>query len=361
MGLSVVVASAIIFSGLITVLIISYGSIDDGLKKVKEATNEKYERELEMERTDIKINNATVNSEGDLYLNVTNIGEVVLNSSKYKIDVIFNGNIVTKFIDVEKMQLNGGKKNFVWTPGSVLRIVINSVAPPNAKGKVVVITENGIKAFAEVGDNEKPILGIDMSDKTAKTNGKANFSIQVWDNFGVDKVALTYKFEGGSENTIEMKRKANNIWNASINIPIDSDKNILYHIDAKDEAGNVAREPDEGEKIILVYDFIFPEAVDGSGDFTVNNGTSFVIYANFTDNIDVASAKIYHKRNGTDSWIGNLMSEGNEGKFSIDNSTMHINTKDDTTDYFYFVVAYDKNGNSAQYPVAGGSYKIEVI
>ncbi len=360
LGLSVIVASAIIFSGLITVLLISYGSLDEGLEKIREATDDRYERGLEEERTNIKIMNASINSESDLYINVTNNGETVLNSSKFKIDVVYEGDIVTEKISENEMLINGGINSLVWTPGSILRIVADNVDTPNSIGKVVVITENGIKAFSKTGDNEKPIFSADMSDKTAETDSTANFLIQVWDNIGVDTVTLTYNFEGDPETDLVMNKNANNLWDTNIDIPINSDKNIYYHITAKDEQGNEVREPSNGEKIVKVYDTISPISDDGSGDFTINNGTSFTIYANFTDNIDVTTAKIFHKRNNTDSWVGNLMTEGIEGKFNIDNSTMNIDTKDDTTDYFYFVIAYDDNGNSVQYPVTCGSYKIVV-
>lgn len=358
LGLSVVVATAIIFSGLLTIVIISYGSIDEGLETLKEASDERYERELEKERTKIEINNATIIN-NKLYINVTNTGDTTLNSSKYKIDIIFNGNIITNDAIENEMRINEGPNNLVWTPGSVLRIVVD-VSSLQDTGKIVVITGNGIKAFSEVGDYEKPTLGIDLSDKTGETNSMVDFSIQAWDNVGVDRVILTYRFEGSSENNIQMNKNPNNVWSRNINIPINSNRNIFYHIIVQDEQGNQVREPENGEKIILIHDPIAPTSDGGSGDFSINNGTSFTIYANFSDNIDVTSAKIYHKRNNTGSWIGNEMIKGTDNDFTIDNSTMNINTTFDTTDYFYFVIAYDDNGNSVQYPATGGSFKIEV-
>ena len=358
LGLSVVVASAIIFSGLITTIIISYDSLNNGLEALKEATDDRYERGLNTERTDIKILNSSVDSNGNLFINVTNSGETVLNSSKYKIDVVYNGVIVTN--DISETRINENPNNFLWTPGSILGIEIPVIAPPFDKGKVVVITDNGIQAFAETGDSEKPTLGVDLSDRNAESGEIVDFSIQVWDNIGIDEVVLTYRYETSGETNNNMIRDSNNLWNYNFTIPSNSDENIFYYITAVDEQGNEVREPTNGEKIIFVTDSISPIFESGSGDFTINNGTSFTIYANFTDNIDVNNAKIYHKRNNTDSWVGHEMAEGVDGEFSINDSTMNINTSGDDTDYNYYIIAYDNNGNGVQSPLTGGSFKIEV-
>jgi len=91
----------------------------------------------------------------------------------------------------------------------------------------------------------------------------------------------------------------------------------------------------------------------GSGDFTATTGEMFTIRANFVDNIKVGYAQVFIRMKAIDTnfpdGVDMKVSKSEPGKFSISNIDLGINTTVNDSDYEYYVVCYDINGNDFTY------------
>jgi predicted transcriptional regulator len=138
--------------------------------------------------------------------------------------------------------------------------------------------------------------------------------------------------------------------------------------DAKDNIKNYSN-PSNSPWDIFVKDNDNPKIIEGSGNSIVTTGDHFIIYANFTDNIEVTTAKIFIKKiNEPDSgWVGIDMTELSKNSFSIDYEDLKQNSelKMDTNiglDYQYYILACDYANNICNYTRTNGkSWIIHVI
>jgi hypothetical protein len=91
----------------------------------------------------------------------------------------------------------------------------------------------------------------------------------------------------------------------------------------------------------------------GSGDFTATTGEMFTIRANFIDNIKVGYAEVFIRMKSIDTnfpdGVNMRESSSEPGKFSISNIDLGINTTVNDSDYEYYVICYDINGNDFTY------------
>jgi hypothetical protein len=211
-----------------------------------------------------------------------------------------------------------------------------------------------------VVDNDAPVI-VDGSGDYSITTGEtftiyANFT----DNIAVESATIFYKLhETAPEKSKPMQESAVDgqfsIDNSDMLIFTDTDDDdYIYWITAVDEENNqvIYNDPVDYYYSIIIIDDDDPEIVSGTGDIDTTTGEDFTIYANFTDNIDVDNATIYVFYKSTPIAlykIGYMLkdpaSDDNEGLFSITNLDLQIETTNDDTDYIYYIIARDSEGN----------------
>lgn len=211
-----------------------------------------------------------------------------------------------------------------------------------------------------VVDNDAPVI-IDGSGDYYITTGEtftiyANFT----DNIAVDSATIFYKLdETAPEKSKPMQESAVDgqfsIDNSDMLIFTETDDDdYIYWITAIDDENNevLYSDPVDYYYSIIIIDDDDPEIVSGTGDIDTTTGEDFTIYANFTDNIDVDNATIYvfYKSTPIELYkIGYMLkdpaSDDNEGLFSISNIDLNIQTTNDDTDYVYYIIARDSEGN----------------
>jgi PKD repeat protein len=134
----------------------------------------------------------------------------------------------------------------------------------------------------------------------------------------------------------------------------------IINIKAKDVAGN-----QNISRFDFTIDSIQPFFHSASGDLESFCGDLFVIYANFTDNINVRNATIYY-RNETNFWKCMAMTKDLEGYgdepdvFSINSTSLGIFTLNNSSDWYFFINVTDglfnvSHGNYTNY------YTIQII
>jgi len=102
---------------------------------------------------------------------------------------------------------------------------------------------------------------------------------------------------------------------------------------------------------ITVTDNIDPAVNDIGGDMTVGTGDTFTVYVDYIDNVDVSSAEIFYKASAAPTWSSKPMSKvinggaGAVDRYEISNETLVIGTVNFDTDFRYFIVGYDAQGN----------------
>jgi hypothetical protein len=146
----------------------------------------------------------------------------------------------------------------------------------------------------------------------------------------------------------------------------------MYHVLAYDiynNSGNYSKSGDDWE--IKIDDITPPSLINLTGDFTTTTGESFVIYGNFTDNINISHADLYYKRksSGGDSTVYSsipMLEYGDiPGQFYITSENMGIDTFWDDRDILYFYKVHDKAGTFKDFRKISGltsvDYKITVL
>jgi hypothetical protein len=127
-----------------------------------------------------------------------------------------------------------------------------------------------------------------------------------------------------------------------------TDGTWYWRVRAMDEYGLWS---DWSEGWTINIDTTPPSFDSGSEGFISYTGESFIIYANFTDIVNVTGATI-HYRNETSSWTSMIMNKDFEGepgsldKFSITSTDLGISTLNDESDYYFFFEASDGLQNS---------------
>jgi hypothetical protein len=113
--------------------------------------------------------------------------------------------------------------------------------------------------------------------------------------------------------------------------------------------------------IINIIDYIDPVTLNGSGDVSVTTGDQFTIYTNFTDNINVDNATLYLKPEFGLNYSKHYMIESAvDGNFTITYTQLGLDTSANDSDYVYYVIARDNEGNPAYYNDSGNDWNISV-
>ncbi len=206
-----------------------------------------------------------------------------------------------------------------------------------------------------------PFFGINGTASTATTGDTFLFSINVTDNVSVNAVSVNYTWpEAGQWFNKTMENIGGAVYNNISQMPTINTTITYYFwaINATDFTNT------SGPGFVTVIDNDAPVPISGSGDFTVLCSTPFSIYANFTDNINVTSAKIYYRNASNATYRNTDMTEHatKEGVFSVTNSSMGLNINISTENISYYVIGYDDKSNQNKYNDTGGEdWNITVI
>jgi hypothetical protein len=202
------------------------------------------------------------------------------------------------------------------------------------------------------GDTIQPTFNQDSTPVIATTGDNFTFKINVTDDNWVGGVFVEYWIgSGGHMNDSMMWAGWAEYSNYTFTVDIPhTNEPGYYFISAKDSTTPSPNWNNTSTVMFQIQDNDPPVPVSGSGDFSLIIGQSFTVYANFTDNMNVTNATIFYKKT-TDITFSSLpMSEGGiDGKFSIDNQTLGINTTLDDSDYEYYVIANDSYNNQGNY------------
>ena len=123
--------------------------------------------------------------------------------------------------------------------------------------------------------------------------------------------------------------------------------------------------PDEGFKYTLkTTETTLSQSVNGSGDFTAYCSSPFTIYANFSENLNITSAKIFYKTESNSTYKNASMTDTMviNGSFYVTNSTMNLNIYRKTDNISYYAIGYNISNNETFYNDTGGAdWNITVI
>jgi hypothetical protein len=194
-------------------------------------------------------------------------------------------------------------------------------------------------------DSEPPEFGNNFTKNIAYTSNSFNFTINITDNVGLDQVYVNYTWLGAGQYFNKSMINISGNWTNITLMPIIN-TTITYYFWANDTSGNSNK---TGFGFVTVLDDDPPVIISGSDNFTVGTGNNFVIYSNFTDNVNVLNAEIYFKKITAGSYSSAGMTEGSEGQFYATNIFLGIDTTNDVTGYYYYVIAKDANNNSVNY------------
>ncbi|MEM2583061.1 MAG: right-handed parallel beta-helix repeat-containing protein [Candidatus Thermoplasmatota archaeon] len=179
---------------------------------------------------------------------------------------------------------------------------------------------------------------INYSPGTATTGDPYTFSAEVFDTDGVSSVYVEYWFNGGIHTNVSMGKNGN-IWEHTIDIPLNSLATLYYIISAKDIYGfwnNTLIIPVE------VKDNDPPEIVDYSPS-SGTTGDAYTFLVNVTDNIDSGNGITVlinwshgsKGGNNTATYIGN------------NNYTLTITLDNNSVNNMvYIIYAIDSSGNA---------------
>jgi hypothetical protein len=218
-------------------------------------------------------------------------------------------------------------------------------------------------------------IGVLDDDPPTWQSGSGNFSVKVGniftiyanftDNLGSNNVSnakIFYK-RASDINTFDVSMQKTGpglfeVTNTTMNIDTyNDDSNYQYYLWVNDTINNSALYPGYFNYTINISDNVAPISTNGSGDFIAYTSTGFTIFANFSDNINVSSAKVNYAYEYNSTYRSAWMTESlvNDGYFYINNNSMKVNIYNNLTNLTYNVIAYDNSNNSVKYNDTGNS------
>ncbi len=236
---------------------------------------------------------------------------------------------------------------------------------PNWNNTTVVKTE--------IIDNDPPVPINGTGDFSIITGLPFSIYANFTDNINVTNATIYYKKvtaaaytpQPMSEGVIDGQFSIDNV-TLGINTTYDDD-DYQYYVLANDTNNNIGNYTNLTVNNftkpwnITIIDIEAPVSIDGSGDITVTTGDQFVIYANFTDNINLDNATIYLRPElDVNYTLGYMVESGVDGNFTITYSQLNIDTSNDDSNYIYHVIGKDNEGNTANYTDAGNNWNITV-
>ncbi|WP_455391894.1 PKD domain-containing protein, partial [[Eubacterium] cellulosolvens] len=200
-------------------------------------------------------------------------------------------------------------------------------------------TENMITII----DDDKPVFVSDLSDTSAYANETFDFSLDFDDNVEAFSAHVEFWFGTGQHKTKTLT-KSGDYFIASIKIP-NSLAKLHYKFYYNDTTpANINQ---SAEVVVDVIDREDPFALSGSGDIQATTGENFEVFAKFKDNIGINLVKLYYRNSTT--WSEELITSPDDGKYSITNVGLEIDTTNDDIDWEYYFYAEDEAQNSVSY------------
>jgi len=219
-------------------------------------------------------------------------------------------------------------------------------------------------------DNDAPIYASGPGDFSTDTGSGFTFTVTVTDNIDSTAATLYYKLDGAtaysSSALAEAPADTWSITSGALGIDTSQDDtDVVYLIEVVDAIGNTFNYSNNGSAFrVNVVDDDAPSAIFG-GDITftpnppVTSG-GFDLDIDVSDNVDVDIVYFFFNRLG----VGNVFSRAVLEKttdnpppgadtFSISSADMGIDTTQDGNDIYYYIEAYDVEGNQVLYQNPG--------
>ena len=231
------------------------------------------------------------------------------------------------------------------------------------EGNSANYTDSGNNWNITVIDNDAPVLVQSTGDLKGTTGEIFQIDARVTDNINLTNVTIYFKLETELQlYNLEMTEDPNSpddyyitSERLSNSTGVDYTFNVtdyLYYLYAKDNVGNdISFYNNSNYWRVSITDNDAPQVIDGSGDFYITTGETFIVYVNFTDNIGVKEATIFYKQGETAPEFSKPMHESStvDGEFSINNTVMRIFTDTDDADYIYWITSTDDENNQVTY------------
>lgn len=144
MGFSVSGATAVILVGLLVSAATLYPAVDSHTERRSEAVDDRQERLLTQQNTEVEITIASYNATGDLTVSVKNTGATTLAVSK--VDLLADGEYETLLST--DTTVDGDTTTDIWSPGETLTITVSSLL--SSPGRVKIVTGPGVADTATV-------------------------------------------------------------------------------------------------------------------------------------------------------------------------------------------------------------------
>ena len=253
------------------------------------------------------------------------------------------------------------------------------IAQDQAGNKYKYSNSGGLDFIITVIDNTPPKI-ISGTDKiSVTTDDEFSIFIECTDNIALSEATLFIrKIENEWENIILNKdlSRCRFIINYSelksdLEFNTSDGINCEYYILVSDWLNNLQNYSNSSNVPweIEVTDNDNPIALISSGNMVVTTDDPFTIYANFSDNIQATSAKIFIKETMAqdNNWFSLNMNEVSKNNFSITYQDLktHPQLQMDTStgnDYSYYVIASDLASNCCNYTqLSGKSWGITPI
>lgn len=237
-------------------------------------------------------------------------------------------------------------------------------------------TPVGLPWQIQVVDNDPPTIIEGSGNIYTIIDNKFTIYANFSDNVGITKADLylrDLKDVSGTWNSVPMPMVApdcfalqcpDNGTTPGWQFDTSTSGNYQYYILANDAGNNYCNytQSQSAPWTITVTDDEGPTFISGSGNFMATTDDQFIIYANFSDDINVATAKIYlsyikENTDGTyldwhETWMMKQI-DGTISRFSISYDILKSGLGIDTTHggkLGYYIVASDQNSNSIRYP-----------
>jgi len=211
-----------------------------------------------------------------------------------------------------------------------------------------------------IRDSEPPVI-----THTPITQNEAGKPLKVIanvaDDVEVSSVEVYYVDVNGENHSAEMQRSGGVEENEfALSMPLQTKiGEFLYHIQAQDSVGNVARIPEEGKYKVQINDTT-PPSIDHERVRTGELGEETAITATVTDNAQLDNVILYYKPVGIEEWEDENMNKLDGEKWSI---SIPAQTKLGMVSYYIEAIDIARTGDS---PNIGrlpetGEYQIELV
>ena len=191
-------------------------------------------------------------------------------------------------------------------------------------------------------DNDKPLLIRDNSVNFATTGDPYEIVANITDNIGIDFVRIIYTFDGIHYHNESLFDSGTGKWNRTLDIPSWA-AFITYYYYFGDTAGNTNM---AGTRNITVTDNDLPVLITDSTQESPTTGEDFLFSARFTDNMNMAFARVGYAFDSSNFFNFSLVNENS----TLWTFRIKINSRATNLTYFFYFEdeANNKNHTSSK-------------